>query len=222
MSKSSKQRSLLNELEHAEIVLRELLLTISNLNSILEPIEREMKVSDFVYSGELLRGVSEGVVCVLSGLIKGDPLEMILAESGRGKGIPSIIRTSDRTESKMTVESIVNMLHTESQKGRLGYVINLRWARLPAPLEKENTVIIGTRYISGSSSRLMELESNLERAGLRIIRDNGEFGGGPLVYEVIRSFSDEQDLVVAELTLSNKVIEDTDVVIQILNILASF
>lgn len=222
MSKSSSQRSLLKELEHTEIVLQDLLATLSNLNSALKPIEREMKVSDFATSGEYVQGASKGVVCVLSGLIQGDPLQRILTEKGRGRDIPALIKAGDRSESPITVESIVNMLHAEDQKRSLEYVINLRWAELPAPLEREKAVIIGTRYESGSSIRLTKLETDLEKICPKILTDNGEFGGGPLAYEIIKSFSHRRNLLVVELTLSRQVVENDIAVIQILNMLASF
>jgi len=222
MSKSSSQRGLLKELERAEIVLHDLLTTLSNLNSALKPIEREMKVSDFTSSGEHVQGTSRGIVCVLSGLIQGDPLQKILTVKGRGRDIPALIKASDRSESPMTVESIVNMLHAENQKRSLEYVVNLRWAELPASLEREKVVIIGTRYESGNSIRLMKLETELEKIGLKILADNGEFGGGPLVYEIIESFCNKRNLLVVELTLSRQVVENDIAVMQMLNMLASF
>lgn len=222
MNKSSSQRSLLKELEHTEIVLQDLLTTLSNLNSTLKPIEREMKVGDFASSGEYIQGASSGVVCVLSGLIQGDPLQRILAEHGRGKDIPALIKAGDRSESAITVESIVNMLHAEDQKQSLEYVINLRWAELPASMEEERAVIIGTRYTSRNTIRMTKLEVGLEEICLMILRDDGEFGGGPLVYEIVKSFSNRRDLLVVELTLSRQVVENELAVIRILNMLASF
>jgi hypothetical protein len=222
MIKSSSQRGLLKELERTEIVLQDLLTTLSNLNSALKPIEREMKVSDFASSGEYVQGASRGVVCVLTGLIQGDPLQRILTEIGRGGDIPALIKAGDRSESDMTVESIVNRLHAEDQKRSLEYMLNLRWAELPEPLEREKVVIIGTRYESGNSIRLTKLETELEKIGLKIVRDNGEFGGGPLTYEIVKSFSNRRNLLVAELTLSRQVVENDTAVIQILNMLASF
>ena len=112
----SKSRSLLKELEHTESVLQDLLDVLVNLNSTLKPIEREMKVSDFASSGEYVQGESNGVVCILSGLIQGDPLQRILQARGRGRDIPSLIKAGDRSESEITVESIVNMIHAEEQK----------------------------------------------------------------------------------------------------------
>jgi hypothetical protein len=222
MSRSSAQRNILNELEHTEVVLQELLTTLFNLSSALKPIEREMRVSDFTSSGEIVEGMSKGVVCVLTGLIKGDPLEKILTLRGRGREIPILIKAGDRTETKVTVENIVGMLQVMNQKRSLEYIVNLRWAELPAPLEHDNVVVLGDRYVSGNFERLMKLESNLNELLFRVIKDKGEFGGGLLVYEVIRSFSNRKDMVVTELTLSRQVVENDVLVIKILNMLASF
>ena len=222
MSKSNSRRGLLKDLERTETVLQDLLTTLSKLNSTLKPIEREMKVSDFASSGEYVQGSSRGVVCVLSGLIQGDPLQRILTEKGGGRDIPALIKAGDRSESPMTVESIVNMLHAEDQKQSLEFVINLRWAEFPAMLEKEEVVIVGTRYESGNSIRLMKLETELDKIDLKIVSDSGEFGGGPLTYEIVKSFNNRRNLLVTELTLSRLVVENDAAVIQILNMLVSF
>ena len=213
---------LLKDLEHAEIVLQNLLSRLSSLNSTLKPIEQDMKVSDFAASGEYVQGASNGVVCVLSGLIQGDPLERILTEKGRGRNIPAMIKAGDRSESLLTIESIVNMLHAEDQKKPLEYVINLRWAELPAPLESERVVLRGGRYVTGSDMGLTKLGKALEGLSISLVVDDGEFGGGPLVYEIISSFSNRRNILVAELTLSRSIVEDEDTVIQILNLFTSF
>ncbi|MFW9832549.1 MAG: hypothetical protein ACFFEK_01005 [Candidatus Thorarchaeota archaeon] len=218
----SKSRNLLKELEHTENVLHNLLDVLLNLNTALQSIEREMKVSDFSSSGEFVQGESKGLVCVLSGLIQGDPLQRILQERGRGRNIPSLIKAGDRSESNLTIESIVNMIHAEDQKRQLEYVINLRWSQLAPPLEKERIVIRGSRYKLGESIRTKKLEAELERIGLKVVVDEGEFGGGPLTYEITKSFEDRKTLLVSELTLSRQVVENKDLVIQILSMLASF
>ncbi|MFW9807445.1 MAG: hypothetical protein ACFFFK_12020 [Candidatus Thorarchaeota archaeon] len=222
MNESSGQRGFLKELEHTENVLQDLLEILIRLNSALTPIEREMRVSDFSSNGEFVQGTSKGIVCVLSGLIQGDPLQLVLKERGRGRSIPSLIKAGDRTESEVTVESIVNMLHSEQQKRNLEYVINLRWAELPAPLESESVVIRGKRYELGNSIRIRKLETNLEELGFKVVVDDGEFGGGPLTYEITKTFRDTRNLLVCELTLSRQVVENDDAVFQILNMLASF
>lgn len=222
MNKSVSQSDLLKDLEHTEIVLQDLLSTLSNLNLALQPIERKLKLTDFTSSGEYVQGDSKGIVCVLSGLIKGDPLEKILTEKGRGRGIPALIKAGDRSESKTTVESIVNMLNAENQKRSLEYVINLRWAEFPPSMDSDMVVIRGTRYAGGNPLRISKLEADLEEIGLTVLRDNGEFGGGPLTYKVVKSFSNRHNLLIAELTLSRQCVESINVVIKILNMLASF
>ena len=221
MSKSGSHLQLLKELKRAEAVLEDLLATLVGLNSVLKPIEQDMKVTDFASTGEYVQGVSNGVVCVPSGLIQGDPVQQIITERERGREFPALIKSGDRSESSITVESIVNMLQAQDQKKHLEYVINLRWAELPAILEKDNVAIIGSRYVSGSTVEVAKLEKRLEDLHFRVLRDNGEFGGGPLIYEIIRSFEDRQDLLVVELTLSRSVVNKRELVVEIFDMLAT-
>ena len=222
MSKSRGRKSILKELENTEVVLQDLLSTLADLNSTLIPIERNLRVGDFSSNGEFVQGASRGVVCILSGLIQGDPLQRILSEHGRGRDIPSLIKAGDRSESPVTVESIINMLHAEDQKQNLEFVVNLRWAEFPEPLEKELIAIIGERYSSGSTISRTKLEVGLKEIGLKLLGDDGEFGGGPLVYEIIKSFGEKRSPLVVELTLSRNIAENQTKVIGILKILASF
>jgi hypothetical protein len=221
MSGARKRRNLLQELERTEKVLDVLYVRVSNLNSILEPIEREMRVTDFVSSGVFVQGESRGIVCVLSGLIKGDPLERVLSEK-KGSGIPALIKAGDRSESPTIVESIVNMVHAEDNKKPVEYVVNLRWSVFPGPIDKENIMIVGTRYSSGSIHEVKRLKTEFEALGIVILEDDGEYGGGPLVYEFIRSFRNKPEPLVIELTLSHKLSENVTVVARILNVLAAF
>lgn len=221
MSKSGSRPHLLRELERAESVLEDLLATLASLNAVLKPIEQDMKVTDFASNGEYVQGVSRGIVCVPSGLIQGDPLQQIIAERERGRKFPALIKAGNRSESPIIVESIVNMLHAEDEKKPLEYVINLRWAEFPAILEKENTIIIGNRYMSGSSIEMTNLQKRLEDLHFLVFRDNGEFGGGPLIYEIIKSFEDRLNLLAVELTLSRCAANKREPVVGLLEMLAT-
>ncbi|NHI90453.1 MAG: hypothetical protein EAX87_13105 [Candidatus Thorarchaeota archaeon] len=221
MSKSGSHPQLLEELERAESVLGDLLATLVSLNAVLKPIEQDMKVTDFASNGEYVQGVSRGIVCVPSGLIQGDPLQQIIAEREKGRKFPALIKAGNRSESPVIVESIVNMLHAEDEKKLLEFVINLRWAEFPAVLEKENTIIIGNRYMSGSPTEMANLQKRLEDLNFLVLRDNGEFGGGPLIYEIIKSFEDRLNLLVVELTLSRSSANKRESVVDILEMLAT-
>ncbi len=221
MSGARKRRGLLQELERTENVLEVLLTRLSNLNSSLQPIERELRVTDFVSSGVYVQGASRGIVCVLSGLIKGDPFERVFNEK-KGSGIPTLIKAGDRSESPTIVESIVNMVHAEDKKKPVEYVVNLRWSVFPGPIDKENIMIVGTRYSSGRVHEVKRLIAELEALGVVILEDDGEYGGGLLVFEFIRSFKNKLEPLVIELTLSHKLSENVTVVARILNVLAAF
>jgi len=221
MSGARQRRNLLQELERTEKVLEILLTRLSDLNSILEPIERDLRVNDFVSSGVYVQGESRGIVCVLSGLIKGDPLERVLSEK-RGSGIPALIKAGDRSESPSIVESIVNMVHAEGKKRPVEFVVNLRWSVFPGPIDKDNIMIVGTRYSLGGIHEVKRFKADLEALGVVILEDDGEYGGGPLVYEFIRSFKNKPEPLVIELTLSQKLSENVTLVARILNVLAAF
>lgn len=210
--------SLLQELERTEKVLEILLTRLSDLNAALEPIETDMRITDFTSSGVYVQGASRGIVCVLSGLIKGDPLEHVLSKM-RGRGIPALIKAGNRSESPSSIDSIVNMILAEDKKKPVEFIVNLRWSVFPKPLEKENLAIIGTRYLKGDVSRLRK---ELEILGVDILEDDGEFGGGPLVYEFNRIFASKPDTLVFELTLSRSLTKNIPMVTGILNVLAAF
>ncbi|MHA1950706.1 MAG: hypothetical protein ACW99G_11215 [Candidatus Thorarchaeota archaeon] len=210
--------SLLQELDRTEKVLEILLTRLSKLNAALEPMERAMKVTDFASSGMHVQGASRGIVCVLSGLIKGDPLERTLSNLS-GRGIPALIKSGDRSESPSTIDNIVNMVVAEDQKKQVEFVVNLRWSVLPKPLDKENVAIVGTRYMNGDISRLRE---ELEILGVVVLDDDGEFGGGPLMFEISNIFANKLETIVMELTLSQSLAENAPAVTRILNVFASF
>jgi hypothetical protein len=210
--------SLLHELERAESVLDVLLERLSDLNAVLEPIERRMRVTDFSSSGVFVQGASRGVVCVLSGLIRGDPLERAL-RSLKGRGIPTLIKAGDRTESPSTIDSIVNMVTAEDQKKQVEYIVNLRWSELPRPIEREDVAILGTRYLKGDVTLLRK---KIESVGVVVLEDGGEFGGGPLVYELIHKFADKSDQLILELTISQGLSENVSLLTEILNVIAGF
>jgi hypothetical protein len=210
--------SLLHELERAENVLNVLLKRLSELNAALEPIERKMRVTDFSSSGVFVQGTSRGVVCVLSGLIRGDPLERVLSTL-KGRGVPTLIKAGDRTESQSTIESILNMLVAEDEKKQIEYIVNLRWSELPQPIERKDVAILGTRYLKGD---VTILRKKIEALGVVILEDAGEFGGGPLVYELIRVFSDRSEQLILELTISKGLSENVPLLTSILNVITGF
>jgi hypothetical protein len=83
----------------------------------------------------------------------------------------------------------------------------------------ENVAIVGTRYMNGDISRLRE---ELEILGVVVLDDDGEFGGGPLMFEISNIFANKLETIVMELTLSQSLAENAPAVTRILNVFASF
>ncbi len=217
MSNVNGHRSLLQELERAEIVLNKLLKKISDVSNFLRPIEHSLRTEEFSSSGSYVPGTSNGIVCVLSSLIKGDPLSSSLdLIRGRGLKLPSIIKGSDRSETKSTCDSILKIIEGKPSGTPIDYVINLRWANLPSIINDANVVVIGKRYSYRKKEAMQKLSSRIEELGFQILEDEGQFGGGPLTYRLTELARKRRNMTVLEITLSQRLAENHDRVAEIL------
>jgi hypothetical protein len=145
----------------------------------------------------------------------------------RGAKMPSIVEADDPEESISTCERVVKMLKREIWNKREAilkpsYLLVIRWDHMYEDLEDNKTVIIGKRYISGSKDSLKRLTKNLKKLGLSIIEDSGQYGGGPMTYELIQEFSKSKPLLVAQLTFSRRVATDEPKILAMLEMLSSF
>jgi len=217
MSSMNRHRSLLQELERAEIVLNRLLKKISNVSDFLRPIEHSLRTEEFSSSGSYVPGTSNGVVCVLSSLIKGDPLSSSLKLIlGRGHKLPAIIKGSDRSETKSTCDSILKIIEGKPGGTPIDYVINLRWANFPSIVDDTSVVVLGKRFNYGKEGDLKKLHMRFEDLGFQVLEDVGQFGGGPLTYRLTELARKQGNMTVLEITLSHCIAEDHDRVAEIL------
>jgi len=217
MSSLNDRRSLLQELEKVESVISNLFQKISNVNDYLKIIEHELRTEEFSSSGSYIPGTSNGIVCVLSALIKGDPLSnSIESLRGTGRKLPAIIKGSDRSETKSTCDSILKIVEGKPGGTPINYVINLRWANLPDVIDDLNVLVIGTRFQYGQKDALKKLYSRLKEADIQILEDRGEFGGGPLTHRLTELARKHRNITVLEITLSRRFAEDKERVANIL------
>ena len=222
MSSVNGHRSLLQELERAEIVLNRLLKKISDVSNFLRPIEHSLRTEEFSSSGSYVPGTSNGIVCVLSSLIKGDPLSSSLdLIRGRGLKLPAIIKGSDRSETKSTCDSIMKIIEGKPSGTPIDYVINLRWANLPSIVDDANVVVIGKRFHFSKKGDLQKLGIRIEELGFQILEDAGQFGGGPLTYRLTELARKRRNMTVLEITLSQRLAENHDRVAKILESLTT-
>lgn len=217
MSSLNEHRSLLQELERAETVLNSLLNKISNVRDYLKPLEQSLRAEDFSSSGSYVPGTSNGIVCVLSALIKGDPLSnSIDLTIGKGLKLPAIIKGSDRSETKSTCDSILKIVEGKLGGTAIDYIINLRWANLPSVVDGMNVLVIGKRFHYGKKEDLKKIYIRLKESGFQILEDVGQFGGGPLTYRLTELARKLGNMTVIEITLSRSFAENHERVANIL------
>lgn len=217
MSNPFEPMSILKELERAERILDNLLQQLSSLYANLEPMESVLRVDDFSSSGMIIPGTKTGIVCALTADIKGDPIYKAL-ESLKGKGLrlPAIIKGSDRTEASETCDSIMKIIKAQFEHKITRFIVNLRWSSLPALIENDNVVIMGTRYLHGETQDIMRIKNRLKKLNLEVLEDNGEFGGGLLTYKLTNFAKEVDNTTVLELTLSSALSENATMIAKIL------
>ncbi len=217
MSSLNERRSLLQELERTETVLNRLLKKISKVSDYLRPIEHSLRSEEVSSSGLYVPGTSNGVVCVLSALIKGDPLSSsIELIRGRGLTLPAIIRGSDRSETKSTCDSILKIIEGKPGGTPIDYVINLRWANLPSVVDGINVLVIGNRFHYRKEETMKKLNIRFKELDFHVLEDVGQFGGGPLTYRLTELARKLRNMIVLEITLSRGFAEDHERVANIL------
>lgn len=216
------------ELEKTVEIIRSLLSRISDLNKALEPLEDELGAADFAESGIYVLGASAGVVVFPTALYEGDPMKPILDSArARDAKTPSIVEAGDPEESRNTCDRVVRMMQREIWNKREAilkpsFILVIRWDYMFDELEANNTVIIGKRYQTGSEDSLRRLVKNLRKIGLSIIEDSGQYGGGPMTYELIQEFSKSNSLLVVQLTFSRSAASDEAKILKMLEMLSSF
>lgn len=225
-SESPLSSELSKDLEKAKDVLERLLQRVSRLRTSLEPFERGLSAKDFEASDVHIRGTPTGFICLPTALSPGDPLnitvEGIMAESDKA---PSLIKAADDEESRAMCDRTIKMLEWEMEKTageEPQFLIVLRWSDMFEPLEKKKTGVIGKRYLAGSAEQLKAFVQTLKKAGIAVLFDDGEYGGGALTYELVQAFGESRSTLIAQLTLSRGVITDNVAITRLLESLSSF
>jgi hypothetical protein len=217
MSRANEHHSLLKELERTESVLEGLLSKISIVSKCLTPLEHKLRDDDFSSTGSFIPGVSHSVVCVLSAMIRGDPLaNSIDLIRGKGRNLPTIIRGSDRSETKQTCDSILKIVEGKMSGNPISFIANLRWANLPAIIDGKNILVIGKRFFYEQNNSLKMLHDKFKESGITLLEDQGQYGGGPLTFALTQLARKTRTISVFEITLSRHLAEDHSRVAEIL------
>jgi hypothetical protein len=222
MNNTSGRRNILGELTRAEGILNGLLERLSNLLAVLEPIESNLRLTDFASSGMYIRGSKNAIICALTADIQGDPIHSAIELiKGKGLKLSSIIKGSDRSESVSTCKSILKIIKAQLKSTESKVVTNLRWSSLPKTIERDNVVIVGTRFCRMDSDEITRLKDKLRNLNLEVYEDEGEFGGGLLAYKLVQLAEEFEELTVLEVTLSSSLAGESPKVAEILEALSS-
>ncbi|MGY5858761.1 MAG: hypothetical protein RTU63_05290 [Candidatus Thorarchaeota archaeon] len=209
MSSVNERHSLLEEIERTENVLEGLLRKISNVSKYLSPLEHMLRAEDFSSTGSYQPGVSDGIVCVLSAMIKGDPLaNSIELIKGKGRNLPAVIKGSDRSETKSTCDSILKIVEGNPGGKPITFVINLRWANLPPAIDGKSVLVVGKRFSYDQKGSLKKLYNRFKEIGITVLEDQGQFGGGPLTFRLMQLARKLQSMTILEITLSRHFAEN--------------
>ncbi|MGY5861956.1 MAG: hypothetical protein RTU09_06240 [Candidatus Thorarchaeota archaeon] len=219
MSDAPVRKSLKHNLERTARAMKSISHSLTLIERHLTSRENSYLMKDLISGGEYVVGTLPGVICIPSFPKQSDPLQPALNKmKARGHGMPSIIKLSDSMESVETCDKAVRIIKTEVLPALddSSFVVNLRWDEMISPFESNRTIVIGRRYSKGSRKRFKRLERALGELGVQVLSDNGEYGGGPLVYAITRALPTRTRLLVFELTLSMSVVREPDIVVQIL------
>jgi hypothetical protein len=214
-------KNLIKELERAEHVLDDILRQISRIYNDLEPVESNLRVNNVSLNGIIVPGSLAGLVCALTANLKGDPIFNVL-ESLKGKGLklPTIIKGSDRSEAQETCEYIMKIIDAKFNLKKTRLIVNLRWSSLPPIIDRDNVIIVGTRFFHGNVREISKFTNRLKELNLEVLEDNGEFGGGLLTYKLIELAKNVDSIIVLELTLSSALSENIRKVSEVLEAVA--
>jgi hypothetical protein len=206
-----------DSLDKTEEILDLALATLRNLEYSFKKMERALSTSKLPTSSTFLAGSTDGVVCSAGALITGTSLtKAIESTRGSGRKLPPLALASDSGEAEETNLDIVRTIRKHMGSPR--YIVTLRSSGNSLPMDTGESVFIGTRYMHGSSRIVSKLEDGIRKIGFEPVMDQGEFGGGALVFTLIENFAHESDLIV-ELTLSQGVVENHDRFLELLLLL---
>ena len=200
MSGHGGKASIVDSLERTEKALQQILQSVQGINSHLELEEARLGGQQNATQLDFIQGAARVIVYSMGGKVQGDPLGNTIKQLiGIGKRLPSFILGSDRSESETTCQGMSHQMRSRLT-GTRG-IVGLRWSDLPAGLQKNNTIIIGTRFQKGSDDAVESLKEKLKAAGIDSVIDHGEYGGGPVAYTLMQSISDSDGMLFVELTM---------------------
>ena len=211
--------SIVDSLERTRAALVQILRSTNVIATHLGILETRLGSKHTSSQMDYIPGAARVLVYSMGGKAQGDPIgDSVRKLKGTGKRLPSFILGADRSESPETCQALLHQARGKVADVRA--IIGLRWADIPPPLDKYSTVIIGTRFRAIHGEYLAKMMKRFDSAGLEIVEDDGEFGGGPIVYSIVHNLSDTEKITIIELVVDSAFAADADRIARVFQLLA--
>lgn len=222
MNPKTKSPNLIYEMNRTKDVLEKILSNIESINEQLESLEQELHKKEFISHGLFEKGVHNLIVCLprTEPNIRGFSVYKAI----KNREIPfSLIWIDDIAESPLTCRRIVKLVESQIKEdfGERLVIVNLRWARMISPFESAPTIIIGKRFFLADKRDLKQLKKGLNDIGVGFFEDEGEYGGGPLIYSLMNILKHQESIFLVELTLSHNIATNESIIEGLLRLLST-
>jgi hypothetical protein len=189
--------------------------------AILEPTEQTLLRREFQSRTVLDPGQSKVVLCLEDELAESRSFRKALSKMDVKR--PTLVKIPEDNTSRRTNLTVARMIPTEVLANSEGsvLVINLQKELMLKQLENEKAVIIGTRFYLNNDNMFQQITQILKTQGVNVLSDKGIYGGGALTYELVKTMQQRPQSVVAEITLSRSVAENTNILRRLLESLLS-
>jgi hypothetical protein len=222
MNQKPLSPNLIDEMNKTKNVLEKILSNIMSINKHLESLEQELHKKEFISHGLFEKGVCNFIICLPC--ITPNSREFSVYEIIRKReDMFSLVWIDDLTESPFTCRRITKLVESQIKtniKEKI-VIVNLRWVRMISPLESSPTIIIGKRFFLADMKDIKRLEKGLNDIGVSVFEDEGEYGGGPLIYSLMKVLEHYEDVFLVELTLSYNMARNESVIEELFNLLST-
>ncbi len=186
-------------------ILERLQTVVMGLSSDLHVLESRLRASDSSSAEIEIPDRIRGIILIAGPFSSHDPLlHSVKKAKARYRESVAFVEVGDFKESQSTCERVRSIIEVRLSKKlqRDAWLVSLRCAGMSPHLDDKKTVILSDRFCRDRQKRLDVFVTRITGLGYHVYRDNGLYGGGPLLYSLLNAqFLDEVDLV-TEVTVS--------------------
>lgn len=212
------------DLDRSNKILEQLQAIVTKLSTDIHIMESRLKANESS-SAEIEIPDRVGGVILIGGPVSSHDslLQSVNKARAKHRGSLAFVEVGDFKESQSTCERVRSIIEVRLRK-RLqqdGWLVSLRSGGQSPFLEDKKSLVLGDRFCRDRRKRLDVFVTRMTKLGYHVSRDNGLYGGGPLVYSLLNAeFLNEVDLV-TEITISAEMAKRNESVVDIIEALCT-